>query len=180
MRFTQADWTVDKQGCWAKFLVPNESEAKKLVAEINQSDKPHEIEIKEVKKKRSLDANAYFWVLCGKLAAKTRQNKTDIYRYLIQEIGDNFVIIPLRNDAVDTFVKNWKARGLGWICEVLGDSKLDGYTTVCAYYGSSTYDNRQMSNLIDSIVFECKEQGIETKTPQELAQLKDLWARKDG
>lgn len=131
--------------------------------------------LKPYRKKRSLDANAYFWVLCGKLAAKTRQKKNDIYRSLIKEIGDNFEIVPIRNDAVDTWCKNWEKNGEGWQCEILGNSKLDGYTNVCCYYGSSTYDTVQMSNLIDSIVFECKEQGIETMTPDELERLKAAW-----
>lgn len=61
-------------------------------------DKVLNCTLKLFRKKRSLDANAYFWVLCGKLAAKTRQNKSDIYRQLIKEIGDNFEIVPIRND----------------------------------------------------------------------------------
>ena len=44
------------------------------------------------------------------------------------------------------------------------------------YYGSSTYDSAQMSRLIDLVVQECQAQGIETKTPEELALLKEDWA----
>ena len=138
-------------------------------------DKALNCVLKPFRKKRSLDANAYFWVLCGKLAAKTRQNKSDIYRSLIKEIGNNFEIVPIRNDAVDTWCKNWEQNGEGWQYEILGNSKLEGYTNVCCYYGSSTYDTEQMSNLIDNIVFECKEQGIETMTPDELERLKAAW-----
>lgn len=131
--------------------------------------------LKLFRKKRSLDANAYFWVLCGKLAAKTRQDKKNIYRNLIKEIGDNFEIVPIKNEAVDTWCRNWEHRGDGWQYSVLGESKLDGYTNVCCYYGSSTYDTAQMSALIDSVVFECKEQGIETMTPEEIAKMKAAW-----
>lgn len=131
--------------------------------------------LKLFRNKRSLDANAYFWVLCGKLAAKTRQNKSDIYKALIKEIGNNFEIVPIRNDALETWCKNWEHRGEGWQCNIIGESKLEGYTNVCCYYGSSTYDIEQMSALIDSIVFDCKEQGIETMTPRELAMLKEEW-----
>lgn len=132
------------------------------------------------RKKRSLDANAYFWVLCGKLAAKTKQNKIDIYRELIRDIGDNFEILPIRNEAVDKFISNWGRnddgkKRLGWICDILGASKFEGYTNVCAYYGSSTYDSKQMSDLIDGVIFACKEQGIQTETPEEIERLKGLW-----
>lgn len=163
-----------------------------LSLEINETEdvkegydelKQHEklsINIKKCRKKRSNDANAYFWVLCGKLAAKTKQSKIDIYRELIRDIGDNFEIIPIRNIAVEKFIENWGKdsngrKKLGWICDILGDSKFEGYTNVCAYYGSSTYDSKQMSDLIDSIISECKEQGIQTETPEEIAKMKALW-----
>ncbi len=142
-------------------------------------DKVLNCTLKLFRKKRSLDANAYFWVLCGKLATKTRQNKRDIYKQLIKEIGDNFEIVPIRNDAVETWCKNWESRGEGWQCDILGDSKHSGYTNICCYYGSSTYDTEQMSALIDSVVFDCKEQGIETMTPDQIAELKARWGENE-
>ena len=55
-------------------------------------------------------------------------------------------------------------------------SKIAGCVNVVLYYGSSTYDSAQMSRLIDLVVQECQAQGIETKTPEELALLKEDWA----
>lgn len=130
---------------------------------------------KKWRKKRSLDANAYFWVLAGKLAAKLGTTTTEVYRQYIREIGDNFEILPMRNDAVETFRRAWQLHGMGWICDSLGDSKLTGYTNLCCYYGSSTYDTAQMSHLIDLIVQDCKEQGIETMTPDEIEIMKARW-----
>ncbi len=138
-------------------------------------DKVLNCKLKRFRKKRSLDANAYFWVLCGKLAAKTRQCKSDIYRSLIKEIGDNYEIVPIKDEAVDTWCKNWEQKGEGWQYDILGESKLEGYTNVCCYYGSSAYDTKQMSELIDLVVFECKEQGIETLTPDEIESMKAAW-----
>ena len=43
------------------------------------------------------------------------------------------------------------------------------------YYGSSTFDTKQMSRLIDNIVQDCKAVGIETLTPQQLDALKEGW-----
>ena len=54
-------------------------------------------------------------------------------------------------------------------------SKIEGCKNVTLYYGSSTYDTRQMSRLIDLVVQDCKEQGIETMTPFELDALKERW-----
>ena len=54
-------------------------------------------------------------------------------------------------------------------------SKLPGCTNVILYYGSSSYDTEQMSSLIDLLVDDCKAQGIETATPDELARYKEEW-----
>lgn len=153
----------------------NEKETVKQGYDELQNAEKLSITIAKYRKKRSNDANSYFWVLCGKLAAKTKQDKISIYRELIRNIGDNFEILPIKNEAVDTFIKNWGVGKLGWICDILGDSKLKGYTNVCAYYGSSTYNSKQMSDLIDGIIFECKEQGIETLPPYEIEKLKRMW-----
>ena len=62
------------------------------------------------------------------------------------------------------------------MCDILGESKLDGYTNVITYYGSSTYDSLQMSRLINLIQEDCKQYGIEVMTPAELALLMDGWS----
>lgn len=172
--FTQADWAVDSQGFWVRFLVSNPVKAKESVEKIRQSDKPHEIEIKEIKRKRSLDANAYFWVLCDKLAQKTRIPKVEIYREAIRNIGGNNSVICVRNFEVDKLRATWERNGLGWQTDTM-PSKTEGCTNVILYYGSSTYNTEQMSRLIDNIVQDCKEQGIETMTPAELTLLKEAW-----
>ncbi len=57
-------------------------------------------------------------------------------------------------------------------------SKIEGCVNVVLYYGSSTYDTKQMSSLIDQLIFDAKELGIETATPQELARYKEEWAHR--
>ena len=128
------------------------------------------IKLSQYRQKRSKDANAYFWELCGKLAVKLHISPDNIYRELIKSVGGNYEIVPIRNDAVETWVKNWQSRGIGWVCETV-PSKLEGYTNVLTYYGSSVYDTAQMSRLIELIIEECKENNIETATPEELAIL---------
>lgn len=173
-----ADLSRDYKTGKAKLTIETDSNIFKAAEEL--FDKDLSCHLVRYRKKRSLDANAYFWALCGKLAHKTRQNKTNIYKHLIKEIGDNFEIVPIRNDAVNSWCENWSVKGLGWICEPLGDSKIEGYTNVCCYYGSSTYNTEQMSALLDSVIFDCKEQGIETMTPQELQTLIDRWGEENG
>ncbi len=63
---------------------------------------------------------------------------------------------------------------MGWYAEAL-ESKIDGCKKVMVYYGSSVYDSKEMAHLIDYIVSECKEQGIETLPPWEVERLKKEW-----
>lgn len=174
MRIEEADWTVDSRGFWLTFRVKNKDEAQRIVAEIKESDKPYELTVEKQKRKRSLDANAYFWVLCDKLAEKTKIPKIEIYRDAIKNIGGNNSVICVRNFEVDKLRATWERNGLGWQTDTM-PSKTEGCTNVILYYGSSTYNTEQMSRLIDNIVQDCNEQGIETMTPAELALLKEAW-----
>ena len=133
-----------------------------------------DIEAKKHRNRRSLDANAYCWILLGKLSEKMNIKSVDIYKMEIKDIGV-YEVLPIKDAAVEKFVQAWQKNGIGWICEIIGKSKIEGYTNVKAYYGSSTYDTKEMSRLIDSIVYDCKMQGIETATPEELARLKEAW-----
>ena len=137
-------------------------------------DKQYVIEIKECKKKRSLDANAYYWVLVHKIAEEANVEVTTVYREHIKEIGGNNEIVCVMNQAVDMFVDVWESKGLGWQTELM-PSKLEGCTNIVCYYGSSMYDTRQMSRLIELAIQDCKEYGIEYMTPEEIARLLAAW-----
>lgn len=138
-----------------------------------QLDPNKEYEIKEHKNKRSLDANGYCWVLCKKIADKLHITKEEVYRKNIKEMG-KYEILPIRNEAVSTFINAWTSKGIGWICESLAKSKFDGFTNLIAYYGSSVYDSKEMALLLDSIVQEAQALDIDTLTPDEIANLKNL------
>lgn len=116
-------------------------------------------------------------MLCGKLSAVIRVSPEQIYRELIKGVGDNYVIVPVREDASDTWIANWGAGRLGWVCDVM-DSKLEGYVNIRCFYGSSVYDTAQMSRLIHLLVDECKENGVETLTPEELERMCSAWGEK--
>ena len=158
----------------------------KLTLEINEKtkvmqayDELHEceklsIKIDKFREKRSLDANAYFFVLADKLAKKLNTTKEEIYRNSIKEIGGVSDIVCVKNEAVDKLCEMWSGRGIGWQTDTF-PSKLDGCTNVVLYYGSSTYNSAQMSLLIDNVVQDCKAVGIETMTPDQLAELKSRW-----
>lgn len=171
--FDTAKIIFDNGQYYLALKIPGPAAAGKLINEMQ--GRKYQAEFKPYRQKRSLDANAYFWVLCGKLAAKIGLPPEEIYREYIRDIGDNYQIVPIRNDAVDQWIKAWRAHGIGWICDNLGPSKIDGYTNIICYYGSSVYDTAQMSRLINLLVEDCKAQGIETKTPDEIQRMVSLW-----
>ena len=125
--------------------------------------------------RRSPDSNAYAWVLLDRLGEALGLPAVDIYRALIRDVPGNHEIIPVCRDAVDTWRRNWAAKGVGWQTESLGPGKLAGYENIVCYYGSSVYDRQQMARLLALIKAECDAQGIETKTPEEIARMNAQW-----
>ena len=134
------------------------------------------IKIGKFKQKRSLDANAYCFVLIGKIAEKTNVPKEEVYRKAVKEIGGNYDVVCVQDKALEALCESWKKMGLGWQTDTF-PSKIDGCTNVALYYGSSTYDVSTMSRLIDNIVQDCKALGIETKSSEELESLLGEWGR---
>lgn len=98
---------------------------KQLITWLLEQDNTKQYELKEYKQKRSLDSNAYAWVLLGKLQDKLHIPKEDIYRDLIKNIG-SFEIIPVKNEAVERFRQAWSNHGLGWVTETM-KSKLERF-----------------------------------------------------
>lgn len=147
-----------------------------IVKWLFNQDKEKIFEIKEHKKPRSLNANAYCWVLLGKIADVIGSTKEEVYREYIKNKGI-FRLITMNYDAVDTFIRVWQERGLGWICD-RSESKYEDMIDVVAYYGTSSYNSKQMANFIDYVVEEAKNLGIETLTPDEITRLKELWSEK--
>ena len=147
-----------------------------LTEEFNELVKEEKlsITIDKPKKQRSNDANAYCWVLCEQIANKVNSTKINVYRKAISEVGQ-FEILPIKDEAVNTFIKAWQHKGIGWVCQSLGESKFRGFTNVVAYYGSSVYDTKAMSRLIEWLVEEAKELGIKTLEDLEIERLIAEW-----
>jgi hypothetical protein len=135
------------------------------------------IELKPYRAKRSLDANAYAWVLIDKIAENQSVSKEEVYREAIKSIGGNSEIVCVQNEAVERLCEGWRRNGIGWQTETF-PSKLDGCTNVMLFYGSSVYDSKQMSLLLDNIIQDCKALGIQTETPESIEKMKSLWEQK--
>ena len=138
----------------------------------NFGDKELLVKVQPFSKKRSLSQNAYMWVLLDELAKKLQTSKEQLYKIYIKDYGV-FEILPIKNEAAVRFEHNWAKNGLGWFCDNLGESKLTGYTKLIAYYGTSVYNSAEMSRVVDAIVTDCQEQGINTMTMDDIMRLQN-------
>jgi len=127
-----------------------------------------DVEIKPHRERRSLDANAYFWVLVGQMADVLRTDKDSMYLQLLKRYGQ-YTYIIVKPEAVEKTLQAWR------LMEEIGKTKDEKGVQMLAYFGSSTYDAKEMARLIDGTVSEAKELGIETMTPSELALIKEGW-----
>ena len=161
-------------GVWFKVLVPYSEAQQARQFVLRQKDKPYSVEVKEKREKRSLDANAYFWKLISDLAEAVGSTKEELYLRYVKDFGP-FRDFVLTEDEAKTFRTAWSMLGSGWPTEQV-DFTPDGEKVIVrAYYGSSTYNTRQMSRLIDSVVEDCKAVGVETLPPERLTAMKEDW-----
>lgn len=140
------------------------------------------VEIRKKVKRRSLNANAYAWVLCDKIARELSKNayvsKNDVYKRVLIESG-TFTYLPIKNDATDRFIEIWQGHGLGWHAEEAGPAKMEGYTIIRAYHGSSVYTVDEMRRLIDALVDECNQLNISLENNDYINSLINEWGNNE-
>ena len=138
------------------------------------------IDIRKAGKQRSLEANAYCWVLVDAIAEKTGIKKTEVYQNAIREVGGISSLHCIPNDQLDGFVEDWKSLGLGFQVETF-PSKLPGCTNAVFYKGSHIFNTAQMSKLISLLIQEAEQQGIPTISAEETEKMLVRWgARRDS
>lgn len=138
--------------------------------------------VKEYKKKRSLDANAYYWLLVTKLAKVLNLSKPHLHNLLLRRYGQPeiidgqmvFLVLPdsesgtrKANEAETYHIRPTSQVKTGV------DGKM--YRTYVMLRGSSTYNTAEMSELIEGLVSECREQGIETLPEEELKRMMQMY-----
>lgn len=123
-----------------------------------------DVTIKRYYDKRSLRANRYCWSLINQLASKLRTSNEELYHDLLVKYGQSDIIeLALNVDAHRYFE----------YCKEL--ERTDREVTYLVAVGSSKYNSSEMARFIDGIVSECKKQGIQTETPDEIAKMVSLW-----
>ena len=133
-----------------------------------QLDKDTEYEIKEYKKKRSLDQNAYAWKLITEIGNVLRKSKEEVYLQMLKDYGQSEIVSILSSINPKGYFKYYEEVGKGTV-------NNKEFTHYKIFKGSSEFDSKEMSIFIDGVVQEAKQLGIETLTPDKIAELKSLW-----
>lgn len=131
-----------------------QEDTKILTVQINKNE---ELYVK--KKKRSKDQNSYFWELLQQLCFEMNLDVIQEYKKRVKELGI-FKQWEIDTINVPTFEKLWSDRGIAWFTEKV--EEIGNKAIINAYYGSSSYNSKQMSRLLDNLVQDCKEVGIQT------------------
>lgn len=134
---------------------------------VSLKDEKVDVVIKKWRNKRSLSANAYCWALLGKMSEVLKVPKEELYLMELRKWSTAFTYLIVKPKAVDDLYKVFR------YIEQVDDGTLQGEDVVeiIGYYGSSSFDTKEMSVFIDGIVTDAKELGIETETPEEIERM---------
>jgi hypothetical protein len=134
------------------------------------------IEIKKEFNLRSLDANRYFWKLLSEACDNLGLNEIEEYKRRVKNLGI-FRQFRIESYNVPTFEAMWNDKGIAWFCEVCDTQIIAGidFKIINAYYGSSSYNTRQMSRLINDLVQDCRSIGIETEPDEKIRKMLEEW-----
>lgn len=135
------------------------------------------LSIKAVKfrQKRSLDANSLLWVCCQSIATALRSDKWSVYLQMLKRYG-KFTHICVKPSVVDAVKAQWRE------CEELGEVNINGQPAIqmLCYFGSSTYNTKEFSVLLDGVISEMKEMGLDTPTSEDMKRSLEQWERMVG
>lgn len=147
-------------------------------------DKKLTVELKQYREKRSLDANAYYWVLVSKLAGVFGQSNAWMHNYLLRRYGQIMVIddqgvytVLPDTDEAQKAIDEAETYHLKPTSQVKPGKGGKMYRTYMMLRGSSDYDTKEMSQLIDGLVSECKEVEIETLPPAEIERMMESYEK---
>ncbi len=131
-------------------------------------DKDLDIEIVLHREKRTLKANAYMWKLVTEIANKLRISKEKVYIEILKNYGQSEIVSVRADIDVKDYFKYYEEIGTGQVNKV-------NFKHYKVYKGSSEYDTREMSILLNGVVDECKELDISTLEDKEIEKIIKEW-----
>ena len=179
-------WMMDTTGAWVSFQVPSPVEARGICESLTQGEK-YTAEIKKTSKKRSLDANSYYWLLVGKLSKAIGISMPHCHNIMLRRYGTfkffggqvMYVVIP-DTDEASREADEAETYHIKPTSEVREGKDGLMYRTYIMLKGSREYNTAEFSYLVEKTIEECKQVGIETATPNEIANMLSLLQTRGG
>lgn len=131
-------------------------------------DTVYDVKIDKHREKRSLNANAYLWKLVTEIGNVLNKSKEEVYLQMLIDYGQSEMVSILSEIDVKGYFKYYKLAGTS----ILNGKEFNHYKI---YKGSSEYDTKEMSILLNGVVQEAKNLGIKTKDDIELERLLEEW-----
>ena len=141
-------------------------------------NRQYTLEIKQFRKKRSLDANQKLWALINEMSTMINLTPEEIYQGYIPDVGNNFRVFPVKPEDINEFAADWCNGHIGRMVEDMGPCRLRdlrGYHNLRCYKGSSEYDTQTFSRLLELVCQDCKQLGINTLSEREQSLLLEEW-----
>lgn len=133
-------------------------------------DTVYDVKIDKHREKRSLNANAYLWKLVTEIGNVLNKSKEEVYLQMLIDYGQSEMVSILSEIEVKGYFKYYKLAGTS----ILNGKEFNHYKI---YKGSSEYDTKEMSILLNGVVQEAKNLGIKTKDDIELERLVEEWEK---
>lgn len=136
------------------------------------SGKSLHVSIKEKREHRSLDANAALWKMIDSIAKALESTKDEIYLLMLERYGV-FTHVVVHPAAVNRVISNWKT------ARILGDVTVNGKKGVQlqCFFGSSTYNTKEFSKLLEGVISEAKDLGIEFISAKDKEKMLEEWGK---
>lgn len=113
--------------------------------------------VDKYRKKRTLDQNAFMWALLTELATVMKSDKDSLYIMMLERYGKWDYLICL-DKAIPSLEKVYSH--VQQIDEKVEDGKR--MVKCMCFLGSSHYNTKDMTTLLDGVIDECKDAGIDT------------------
>lgn len=138
-------------------------------------DKELALELKQWREKRSLNANALLWACINDITNAFGGDKWNVYLQMLRKYGQ-YTFIEMPEAALPKFKKMYRE------CDVVGSRYTDSgdMLQVLCYYGSSTYDTKEFSVLLDGVIDDMKAAGLDTPTSEDIQAALEAWEAENG
>ena len=169
---------VKLEGGWLMVKPEREDLGKAMHLLRNRKRCLYDLEVKEHRKKRSLDANQKMWALINEMSTIIKLTPEEIYQGYIPDVGNNYRVFPVKPEDINEFAADWCNGHIGRMVEDMGPCRkrdLIGYHNLRCYKGSSEYDTQTFSRLLELVMQDCKQLGIETMSERERSLLMEEW-----